>query len=121
MISGAHVILFSGDADADRAFLLDLLDTAHVDAGDGWLILQLPPAEIAVHPTEGAPSHELYLMVDSAEELVEDLRQREVEITSPISDQGWGRLMTFRLPSGAELSAYEPRHPVAHSADAPDG
>lgn len=117
MISGAHVILYSGDADADRAFLLDLLDTAHVDAGDGWPILQLPPAEVAVHPTEGAPSHELYLMVDSAEELVDELRRRRVEV-SPISDQGWGRLVTFRLPSGAELSAYEARHPVAHSGPA---
>ncbi len=115
MISGAHVILYSRDAEADRAFLVDMLDAPHVDAGDGWLILKLPPAEIAVHPTDGAPQHELYLMVDDADAFVDELRRRGIAVTSPVSDQGWGRLLSFRLPSGAELWAYEPRHPVAHS------
>lgn len=115
MISGAHVILYSHDAEADRAFLIDLLDVRHVDAGDGWLILRLPPAELAVHPTDGEPQHELYLMVDDADAFAAELARRDVAISSPVSDQGWGRLLSFRLPSGAVLSAYEPRHPVAHS------
>lgn len=115
MISGAHVILYSHDAEADRAFLIDVLGARHVDAGEGWLILKLPPAEIAVHPTDGAPQHELYLMVDDADALVDELGRRGIEVTRPVSDQGWGRLLSFRLPSGAELSAYEPRHAVAHS------
>lgn len=115
MISGAHVILYSHDAEADRAFLVDLLDPPFVDAGDGWLILKLPPAEVAVHPTETAPLHELYLMVDDVEAFERELEGRGVEMTRPVSDQGWGRLLSFRLPSGTELSAYEPRHEVAHS------
>lgn len=115
MISGAHVILYSSDAEADRAFLVDILGTPHVDARDGWLIVKLPPAEMAVHPTDGPPQHELYLMVDDAGALVDELGRRGIEITTAVSDQGWGRLLSFRLPSGAELSAYEPRHAVAHS------
>lgn len=115
MISGAHVILYSSDAEADRAFLVDILGTPHVDAGDGWLIVKLPPAEIAVHPTDGAPQHELYLMVDDAGAFVDELGRRGIEISVPVSDQGWGRLLSFRLPSGAELSAYEPRHAIAHA------
>lgn len=118
MISGAHVILYSHDAEADRAFLVDLLDAGHVDAGDGWLIVKLPPAEIAVHPTDGPPQHELYLMVDDADTFAGELDRRGIDITSAVSDQGWGRLLSFRLPSGAVLSAYEPRHPVAHSLPA---
>lgn len=117
MISGTHVILYTNDAPADRTLLVDLVGTAHVDAGDGWLILKLPPAELAVHPTEGKPQHELYLMVDDAEAFVDDLARRGIEVTSPVADRGWGRLLSFRLPSGAQLSAYEPRHPVAHSLD----
>ncbi|MFN2556134.1 MAG: VOC family protein [Nitriliruptorales bacterium] len=115
MISGAHAILYSHDAEADRAFLVGPLGTPHVDAGQGWLILKLPPAEIAVHPTDGGPHHELYLMVDDADGFVDQLGRMGIEVTSPVSDQGWGRLLSFKLPSGAELSAYEPRHPVAHA------
>ncbi|WP_052665190.1 VOC family protein [Nitriliruptor alkaliphilus] len=115
MISGTHAILYSNDAEVDRQFLLELLGTPHVDAGDGWLILKLPPAEVAVHPTEGAPKQELYLMVDDADAFVRDLGERGVDVVAPVSDQGWGRVLTFRLPSGAPLSAYEPRHDTAHS------
>ncbi len=115
MISGAHVILYSHDAAADRDSLVDLLGAHFVDAGDGWLILRLPPAEVAVHPTDDVPQHELYLMVDDADGFVHELVRRSIEVTRPVSDQGWGRLLSFRLPSGAELSAYEPRHAIAHS------
>jgi predicted enzyme related to lactoylglutathione lyase len=113
VITGAHAILYSSDAEADRAFLRDLLGTATVDAGGGWLILALPPAEVAVHPTDGPPHHELYLLCDDIETTVADLAARGVEVGGGISDQRWGRLVTLRLPSGAPLGIYEPRHPVA--------
>jgi catechol 2,3-dioxygenase-like lactoylglutathione lyase family enzyme len=114
MIEGAHVILYSRDAEADRAFLRDVLGSPGVDAGDGWLIFALPPAEVAVHPTEGEPQHELYLTCDDIERTLSDLSTRGVEITHPASDEGWGVLASVRMPSGAELSLYEPRHPVAY-------
>ncbi|MFE5615607.1 VOC family protein [Streptomyces sp. NPDC056463] len=115
MFSGAHVILYSTDADADRAFLKDVLGFDHVDAGRGWLIFELPPAEVAVHPTQGAPKHEFYLMCDDIARTLATLRDRGVETSEP-SDQGWGLLATLRLPSGSELSLYEPRHPTAHGS-----
>jgi catechol 2,3-dioxygenase-like lactoylglutathione lyase family enzyme len=113
VITGAHVILYSSDAEADRAFLRDLLGTPAVDAGGGWLILALPPAEVAVHPTDGPPRHELYLLCDDIEATLADLMSRDVAVEGGISDEGWGRLVTFLLPSGAPVGVYEPRHPVA--------
>ncbi|MFI8519289.1 VOC family protein [Streptomyces sp. NPDC085481] len=115
MFSGAHVILYTRDADADRTFLKDVFGFEHVDAGRGWLIFKLPPAEIAVHPTDGEPKHEVYLMCDDIAETLKQLENRGAEISRPISDQGWGLLGAVRLPSGTELPLYEPRHPVAHS------
>ena len=113
MITGAHAILYSSDADADRAFLRDLLGTTAVDAGGGWLILALPPAEVAVHPADGPPQHELYLLCDDVEATHAALAARGVVVEGGISDQGWGRLITLRLPGGGALGVYEPRHPVA--------
>jgi catechol 2,3-dioxygenase-like lactoylglutathione lyase family enzyme len=117
MISGTHVILYSTDADADRAFIRDVLGFASVDAGGGWLIFKLPPAEVAVHPTDGPPVHEMYLMCDDLAGLLAEMGARGVEVAKPPSDQGWGVLAALRLPSGAELGVYQPRHPVAHSLD----
>ncbi|MFE2232234.1 VOC family protein [Streptomyces sp. NPDC059442] len=114
MFSGAHVILHTPDAEADRAFLRDVLGFPHVDAGRGWLVFALPPAEVAVHPTEGGPKHELYLMCDDIVGTLTALEDRGVEISRPVSDQGWGLLAALRLPSGTELPLYEPRHPTAH-------
>ena len=116
MISGAHVILYSADAEADRAFLKDVLGLGHIDAGRGWLIFALPPAELAVHPTQGEPRHELYLMCDDIKRMLRRLEQRGAEVSRSVSDQGWGLLAGVRLPSGAELPLYEPRHPTAHDA-----
>ena len=113
MITGSHVILYSADADADRAFLRDLLGRPSVDAGGGWLILQLPPGEVAVHPAEGSGAVELYLVCDDVEATVADLRGRGVEFDGSVSDQGWGRLATMRLPGGGRLGIYEARHPTA--------
>ncbi len=109
MLIGAHAIVYSKDADADRAFLKDLLGSAHVDAGDGWLIFRLPPAELAVHPAEENDRHELYLMTDDVEGLVASLRRRGIAAT-PISEQGWGRLTRVTLPGGGRLGIYQPRH-----------
>jgi len=114
VITGSHVILYSRDAAADRAFLRDVLGTAHVDAGDGWLIVKLPPAEVAVHPTDGPEHHELYLMCDDVDATVEKLQAAGATITAPVTDQGWGRLTSIRLPGGGELGLYEPRHPTAY-------
>jgi catechol 2,3-dioxygenase-like lactoylglutathione lyase family enzyme len=117
MITGAHLIIFSTDAEADRAFIRDVLGFPGVDAGGGWLIFKLPPAEIAVHPTEGPSTHELYLMCDDLEQTLADLTARGVEISQPVSDQRWGRLAAIKLPSGADLSIYQPRHPTAYDLE----
>lgn len=113
MINGAHLIIYSNDAEADRAFFRDVLEYPHVDAGGGWLIFKLPPAEAAVHPTTGPESHELYLMCDDAEGTVRELTARGVQFTEPVTDAGWGLLTRFRLPGGGEVGLYEPRHPRA--------
>ncbi|MGH3382083.1 MAG: VOC family protein [Actinoallomurus sp.] len=113
MINGAHVILYSRDPDADRAFFRDVLDYPHVDAGGGWLLFKLPPAEVALHPTEGPESHEFYFMCDDVEATVRDLTAKGIEFTQPVTDQGWGLMARFRLPGGGELGVYEPRHPKA--------
>ncbi|HSK95326.1 MAG TPA: VOC family protein [Euzebyales bacterium] len=118
-ITGAHVIIHSNDAEADRVFVRDVLGFDAVDAGGGWLIFALPPAELAVHPTEAAGAHELYLMCDDIAALVDDLAAKDVEIVRPVSDEGWGLLASFRLPSGAVQSVYQPRHPVAHDGTSP--
>ena len=115
MIIGAHAILYSTDADGTRGFLRDVLGLTSVDAGDGWLLFGLPPAEVAVHPTEGDSRHELYLMCDDIETTVADLRSKGAEVSRPVTDQGWGLLTSLRLPGGVDLGLYQPRHPTALS------
>lgn len=118
MITGTHVIVFSEDPDADRAFFADVLEQPHVDAGGGWLIFKQPPAELAVHPGDGPARHELYFLCDDLDRTVEDLRARGVVLTREPSDERWGRVTGFRLPGGGEVGLYEPRHPLA--IDLPD-
>ena len=114
MITGAHAILYSTDAPADRELLGTLLDgRPTVDAGGGWTIVALPPAEVAVHPTDGPPQHELYLMCDDIDATVAELTARGVRIDGAVVDQGWGLLTAIRLPGGGRLGLYQPRHPVA--------
>lgn len=115
MFSGAHVILYSQDAEEDRAFIRDVLKFPDVDAGQGWLIFKLPPAEVAVHPTDGAPQHEFYLMCDDLDTVLTSLAAADVETSRPVTEARWGRLTAIQLPSGAELPLYQPLHPVAHS------
>ena len=109
VITGAHVILYSRDAEADRTFFRDVLGFRSVDAGGGWLIFALPPSELAVHPAE-EPQHELYLMCDDLEATVERLRRQDVEISREVIEREWGRMVEIRLPSGSPLHLYEPRH-----------
>ena len=108
MINGAHVVLYSKDAEADRAFLRDVLGFPHVDAGHGWLLFALPEAEAAVHPSE-SPSHELFLMCDDLEAEMARLAGLSVACEAP-TDQRWGRLTYLALPGGGRLGLYQPRH-----------
>jgi predicted enzyme related to lactoylglutathione lyase len=120
MITGIHALIFNPDADAVRAFFRDVLGFSSVDAGGGWLIFALPPAELGVHPTDGqGPGHhELYLMCDNLEQTMTELKAKGVEFSRPVSDAGFGRVAWLRIPAGAELALYEPRHPTAIPASA---
>jgi catechol 2,3-dioxygenase-like lactoylglutathione lyase family enzyme len=111
MISGAHFVLFSTDAEADRAFLRDVLGFDSVDAGGGWLIFAFPPAEAAVHPGE-VPAAELYLMCDNLDAEMRALAGRGVAC-APVEEARWGSITKIKLPSGAELGLYQPKHPTA--------
>jgi predicted enzyme related to lactoylglutathione lyase len=116
VITGAHVILYSRDAEADRAFLRDLLELRSVDAGGGWTIVALPPAEVAVHPAEASGAVELYLVCDDVERTADELTARGVPVVEPVTDQGWGRLTAIGLPGGGRVGLYEARHPTAFDA-----
>src|SRR5437870_13612433 len=113
MVGGIHALIFSNDAEAVRDFLRDVLEFPSVDAGGGWLIFALPPAELGVHPTDERPHHELYLMCADIERVVTRLRQRGVEFSGPIEDQRFGRVVSLLLPDGQPLALYEPKHPTA--------
>jgi hypothetical protein len=110
------VILYSRDAEADRAFLRDVLRMPDVDAGGGWLIFRLPPAEVAVHPAEASGAVGLYLVCDDVESTVAELTGAGVHFDGPITDEGWGRLTTLVLPGGGRVGLYEARHPTAFDA-----
>jgi catechol 2,3-dioxygenase-like lactoylglutathione lyase family enzyme len=116
VITGVHAIIFTRDAEADRAFFRDVLDLPSVDAGGGWLIFALPPAELAAHPTEGEAHHELYLMCEDIRATVDELRGKGIDITTEISDEGFGLMTALKLPGGSELALYEPRHPTPLSS-----
>jgi len=120
VINGVHAIIFTHDAEADRAFLRDVLDLPSVDAGRGWLIFALPPAELAAHPTDGDAHHELYLMCDDVRATVEQLSAKGVRFTKEISEERFGVVTAFRLPGGSEVALYEPRHPSPLSPGARD-
>jgi hypothetical protein len=117
MISGAHIIISSTNAEADRAFFKDVLKYKNVDAGAGWLIFKLPPAEVAVHPDKENDSHELYLMCDDLKATMADLKKSRVACDKPM-DLPWGKLTYFKLPGGGRLGLYQPKHPLAHSLKA---
>jgi predicted enzyme related to lactoylglutathione lyase len=111
MITGLHAIVFSPDAAKVRAFFADVLNLPSADAGGGWLIFALPPAELAVHPADGDGRHQVYLMCDDIQATLAELRAKGVEIARDASDQGWGLLAAIRLPDGEEFPIYQARHP----------
>jgi catechol 2,3-dioxygenase-like lactoylglutathione lyase family enzyme len=117
MISGAHIVLYSKDAEADRAFFRDVLDFKYVDAGHGWLIFALPPAEAAVHPSDENGAHELYFMCDDLKAEMASLAEKRVQC-SPVQEQRWGSITKMKLPGGGEVGLYQPKHPTALALNA---
>lgn len=119
MITGAHVLLYSTNPEADRAFFHDVLQFRSIDAGGGWLIFKLPPAEAALHPADGEskPGQRLlptqfYLMCDDLQSLMKSLEAKKVSC-SPVAKERWGIRTTIQLPSGGEIGLYQPTHPTA--------
>jgi len=112
MLTGLHAVVFTRDAEALRAFFRDVLELPWVDAGGGWPIFALPPAEIAAHPSEEDGMHALYLMCDDVAATVAMLEAKGAELARPVTDEGFGLMTAIRLPGGGELGLYEPRHPA---------
>jgi len=123
MITGTHVLFYSEKPEADRAFFRDVLGFRSVDAGGGWLIFAMPPAEAGIHPTDSESRHQIhggssmlgamvYLMCDDLQAEIKQLRAKKVEC-SPVEKEQWGSKTTIRLPSGGELGLYQPTHPTA--------
>jgi catechol 2,3-dioxygenase-like lactoylglutathione lyase family enzyme len=112
LISGAHIIVYSKDAEADRLFFRDVLGFKSVDAGHGWLIFALPPAEAAFHPANAGGTHELYFMCDDLKTEMAALEKKGVKC-SEVHEERWGSLTTLRLPSGGGIGLYQPKHPTA--------
>jgi catechol 2,3-dioxygenase-like lactoylglutathione lyase family enzyme len=115
MITGTHAMLFSPDADATRAFLRDVIGFDSIDAGGGWLIFKLPPAELGVHPSGGETDHQLYLVCDDVNATIKELRERgaQFEDDGKVNDEGWGLIAYLSVPGGGRLGMYEVKHPTA--------
>ena len=109
MIIGAHSIIYSKSPVLDRAFLRDVLKFPRVDVGEGWLIFGLPPAEVAVHPSNKNDVHELYLMCDDVEAFVAWMQKRRITC-APVQNLGWGLLTQVTLPGGGKRGVYQARH-----------
>ena len=117
-ITGTHMLLYTTEPEALRATLRDVLGWPHVDAGDGWLIFALPPAEMGVHPAEGPTwesgvRHQITLMCDDVHATSRELRAKGIEVKGEPRDEGWGIAVMLGLPGGVTMQLYEPRHPVA--------
>jgi glyoxalase/bleomycin resistance protein/dioxygenase superfamily protein len=110
-LTGVHAILFSAQPERTRVFLRDVLELPYVEVHEGWLIFALPPAEIAVHPADGAGHHELFLMCEDIDATVERLAQRGVETTGGVTEERWGLWTTIVMPDGSGLRVYQPSHP----------
>ena len=122
-ITGAHMLLYTSEPEALRATLRDVFGWPHVDAGEGWLIFALPPAELGVHPAEGPTwesgvRHQITLMCDDVHQTVRELRAKGIEVKGEPKDEGWGISVMIGLPGGVSVQLYEPRHPVAAKTNA---
>jgi predicted enzyme related to lactoylglutathione lyase len=114
LISGVHAMIFSHDAEADRTFFRDVLGLDSVDSGGGWLIFALPPAEVAIHPTEEKDHHQLYFLCDDIEATAKELERKGVPLTRPFDELRWGRVTEITLPGGGRIGLYQPKHALAH-------
>jgi catechol 2,3-dioxygenase-like lactoylglutathione lyase family enzyme len=110
MIYGAHIIIYSKDPDADRAFFRDVLRYPFADAGHGWLIFALPPAEVAVHPADESGKHELFFMCDDVHAFIAEMAGKGLQCTA-IDEQRWGSITRLTLPGGGQVGVYQPKHP----------
>jgi len=110
LINGTHIVIYTKDPEADRAFFRDVLKFSSVDAGHGWLIFAMPPLEAAFHDSEKNDRHELYLMCDDLAATLKELESKNVKV-SDVSEQRWGKLATFALPGGGKIGVYQPKHP----------
>jgi catechol 2,3-dioxygenase-like lactoylglutathione lyase family enzyme len=112
MINGVHALVYAKDAEKVRAFFKDTLGFPSVDAGHGWLIFTLPPAELGIHPAEDEIHHEIYLMCDDVKATVAELRKKDVKC-GPIREQGFGLVTSLTIPGGGTMGLYQPSHPTA--------
>lgn len=112
MIQAAHVIVYTTDAEADRAFFRDVLGWSHVDVGHGWLIFKMPPSEVAMHPAETNNKHELYFVVEDIQAFLSEMASRGVP-TAPIHEEMWGSLTSITLPGGGTIGVYQAKHALA--------
>ena len=112
MITGVHALIYTKDPDRARAFSRDVLQLSFIDAGDGWLIFALPPAELGIHPMDEPAHHELFLMCDDIEATVKELKSSGVEFPRSIEKERWGSQTSMRIPVGGELGLYQPKHPT---------
>jgi catechol 2,3-dioxygenase-like lactoylglutathione lyase family enzyme len=115
VISGAHMLIYSRDAEADRAFVRDVLGLKAIDSGGGWLIFALPPSELAIHSAEESGRHEVFLLCDDLKATARELERKGARLTRPFRVERWGRVTSLRLPGGGELGLYQPTHPLAHA------
>lgn len=110
MITGVHTLVYANDHEPARAFFKDVLGLDHVDVGGGWLIFALPPAEIAVHPTDGAPTHEITLMCDDLDATQAELEAKGIEFVGEREEHDWGLVAYIQVPGAGKMMVYEPRH-----------
>jgi catechol 2,3-dioxygenase-like lactoylglutathione lyase family enzyme len=110
MINGTHIVIYTKDPEADRAFFRDVLELSSVDGGHGWLIFAMPPLEAAFHDSEENDQHELFFMCDDIAATLKDLKSKKVKV-SDVSEQRWGKIAKFELPGGGKIGVYESRHP----------
>ena len=112
MITGVHALIHSTEPEALRRFFRDILELPSVDAGEGWLIFVLPPAELGIHPADKDIHHQLYLTCDDIQATVEELKAKGVEFSGTIIDEGWGLVARAKIPGAGELGIYQPKHPT---------